>query len=206
MKVNPRFEAGSPLLNRTALESMQMQEHKESVPTFSLLFNMVKTKARSEIGERVLQRCRSMDRPDPFFRLITEVDEAGKIGYALKANHDEHVVYPNGKYAFVILSSSQGAGELRIGQMHHYYLASKRREVFAAGEIDFSSVKDGPSSIVTINDHSGGYHINDEEDELVRSFKRLSITNVIGAVGLPIDKFCSIDTPKVKSSVRRNSV
>lgn len=206
MKANPKFEAGSPLLNRTALQSLQMQQEKENVPAFSLLFNMFKTKANSAVGEVVLRRNRSLGRPDPYFRLVTEIDQTGEPGYLLSANYDQHIIAPHGKYSYVVLASSQGAYELRIGQMHHYYLASKKFEVLAAGEIVFANLTDGPSSILSINDHSGGYHINEQEDELVRSFKKLSISNVLESVGLPIDKFRADDVAKLDISLRRHSL
>lgn len=207
MKVNHKYETASPLLNRTALSSIQTEAQSKKVPTFSLMFNMLKTKARSEIAEKIFHRNRSLGRPDPYFHLDSETNIVNEKGYMLRANgNEQHVVYPHGKYPYVVLSSSQGEYELRIGQMHHYYLAGKKPVVLAAGEILFANVTEGPSAILSINDHSGGYHINEEEDELVRSFKRLSISNVLESVGLPVDKFCSIDNPKASPLTRRHSL
>lgn len=206
MKVNTNFEAASPLLNRTALKSLQTHETKPNVPAFSILFNMFKSRAISAVPEVILRRNRLLGRPDPYYRLVTEVNQIGEKEYSLCANYDQHVVHPHGKYAYVVLSSSQGDYELRIGKMHHFYLASKSVEVLAAGEIDFWNIKEGPSTIIAINDHSGGYHINEEEDELVRSFKKLSISNVLESVGLPINKFRSVDNPKPTTSPRRHSL
>ena len=200
MKANTLFGA-SPLLNRSSFTALQEDKNTKPPMVFSILFNMFKTKARSEMAEKIFQHNQQLGRSAHYYHLQSCINEQGEIRYQLQANHDQHYMIPSGKYPYVILSQADNY-ELRIGLMHHYYLAEKRFEVVAAGEIIFEQ-----GVIAKINDRSGGYHL-DAEDELVQKLKKVSLYNVFDKVGLPRDKFyaesdCKAKTP---SLARRCSV
>ncbi len=200
MRKNPEILDASPLMHRTSFSALQ-EAGSSKRPVFSILFNMFKTKARSEMAEKIFQRNQTLGRLPLFYHLQSNIDEQGRIRYQLQDNHVQHLKIPSGKYPYVVLLQGEDY-ELRIGQMHHYYLANKSFEVVAAGEILFAE-----GDIVAVNDRSGGYHL-DEEDELVQKFRKLSIQNVFERVGLPSDKFHAESDFKVKEilSGRRRSI
>lgn len=200
VKENESFNA-SPLLHRSTIADLQEGNKLNRPVVFSILFNMFKTKATSEVAEKIFQRNQHLGKPAQFYHLLSHVNEQGELRYQLKANHNQHIIIPSGKYPYVVLLQ-EGKYELRIGQMHHYYLANKSFEVVGAGEILFAA-----GNILAVNDRSGGYHF-DEEDELVRKLRKLSLQNVFERVGLPGDKFHAVSDFKVKEglSPRRRSL
>lgn len=201
MKENSLFDA-SPLLHRASLTTLQEDEIQKGTIVFSILFNMFKTKARSEVAEKIFARNKLLGKSAPFYRLLSIANEQGKIKYQLQSNHDSRSIIPSGKFPYVVLLHA-GVYELRIGLMHHYYLANKSFEVVAAGEILFHE-----GDILMVNDRSGGYHF-DEEDDLVKKLRKLSIHNVFDRVGLPFEKFqseCENNTKDKIGKGRRRSV
>jgi hypothetical protein len=200
MKGNDPYNA-SPLLHRSAFTNVKEGKELQHPIVFSILFNMFKTKAKSEVAEKIFQRNQQLGKPAQFYHLLSHTDEQGELRYQLKANHNQRIILPSGKYPYVVLLQG-GEYELRIGQMHHYYLANKSFEVVGAGEILFAVGK-----ILAVNDRSGGYHF-EKEDELVRKLRKLSLQNVFERVGLPGDKFHAESDFEVNErlSVRRRSV
>lgn len=201
-------EYASPLMNRTSLSEVQ-ENAQLNHPRFSILFNMTKTKALSNVAERIVARAHAAGHDPLRYSLAILFNEKGEKRYQLRSNQDNALVTPQGKYSYVILADDAGSYELRIGNMHHYYLADKSLEVYAAGEIQFSACEEGAdyADILFINPHSGGYH-TDEIEQLIRSMKDLSIVNILEAVGLPADKFqpVNVQSATAESPKRRFSI
>ncbi|MGE3318782.1 MAG: hypothetical protein AB7I18_05745 [Candidatus Berkiella sp.] len=194
MKDNHPEASASPLHHRSALYSLQEHPDQHSLRPFSILLNLYRTRARSELGERILMR-------GLHFYYLELVSQEPSLHYQLRANHDGSVKIPTGNYPYVILLNN-GDYELRIGQMHHYYLANKSFEVIAAGEIFFEKDENECANIALFNDFSGGYHL-EEEDELVTKVKRMSLENVYERVGLPLDKFQAVTAPATVETPKR---
>lgn len=208
-KRNSLQDYASPLLNRTSLSAIQ-ENAQFHHPRFSILFNMTKTKALSNIAEKIVARAHAAGQEPLRYSLVTHLNAHGEKRYQLRSNQqDDRVVAPQGKYSYVILANILDGYELRIGKMHHYYLADKSFEVYAAGEIQFAACDEGTdyADIQLINPHSGGYH-TDEMEQLIRSIKDLSIVDVLETVGLPADKFQPVSAqPAItEKSKRRLSI
>ncbi|MCS5711873.1 hypothetical protein [Candidatus Berkiella aquae] len=194
------LDYASPLKNRTLLQNLK-EKGESVVKPFCLLYD--KTMTQAGVGEKVFARFQATGSEIPFYRLSTVLNEQGEKRYQLRSNKDDRIVTPNSKYSYVVISNQTGEFELRIGNMHHHYLANKKIEVYAAGEIFFDGwdATTRSADILKINPCSGGYH-TDEEEELVRAFKNCSIQDVLEKVGLPKDKFQPYIKPEDK---RRHS-
>ncbi|HRE32709.1 MAG TPA: hypothetical protein PLD88_12095, partial [Candidatus Berkiella sp.] len=158
-----------------------------------------KTMTQAGVGEKVFARFQAVGQEVPFYRLYTVLNEQDEKRYQLRSSKDGRLIAPQKKYSYVILPDNTGGYELRIGTMHHHYLANKKIEVHAAGEIIFDECDVGTNyaNIHLINSSSGGYH-TDDEGELVHSLKNLSIQDVLSKVGLPEEKFQPYTKPATK--------
>lgn len=96
-------------------------------------------------------------------------------GYELISNHlkdgKREIQQPrDGIYTYVIVSENNEP-KLRISEGSHYYLASKRNEVYAAGDIEFKN-----RNIIWINDKSGTYNIENMRRKLAEDLQAKKIT------------------------------
>ncbi len=199
----------SPLMSRVSLGALT-EAGQFHPPPFSILFNMSKTKARSAVAEKIIARAHAAGQEPLRYSLVTIDNGSGEKRYQLRSNQqDAHLIAPAGQYSYVILADHAGGYELRIGKMHHYYLADKSIEVYAAGEILFAACDEGTdyADILLINPYSGGYH-TDEIDQLIRCIKDLSIVDVLEQVGLPAAKFkpASVQSTMTDVPKRRLSI
>jgi hypothetical protein len=192
-------DVASPFANRLTRSTHDVTAGLLEPPVFSILFNFTQTQAHNKVAELIWERSLKQGKAH-FYHLV----KTGESLYQLRGNHDNKLITPLGKYAYIILSEGNGQYSLRIGKTHHYFLSAKSFEVVAAGDIEFEEYTANSSIIKSINDQSGGYHF-DDDDELVQKFKKLSISGVFERVGLPFDKFHSLQNCQ-KHQYRRKSI
>ncbi len=126
-KRNSLQDFASPLMNRVSLNTLPENAQFQH-PRFSILFNMTKTKARSEVAEKIVARAHAAGEDPLRYSLVTLINAHGEKRYQLRSNKPTaDLVAPKDKYSYVILANDAGGYELRIGKMHHYYLADKSR-------------------------------------------------------------------------------
>lgn len=85
-----------------------------------------------------------------------------------------------GKYSMVIIED-EGQKKILIGHGLHFNIAQGRKTVLFAGNIEFS--QDG--QVLSIDDHSGGYHGLPQENKMVRASRKKSLAQLLEEVGLP---------------------